>query len=81
MDEVLQLLRKNFKELARIHVCGSNRIELEVSTALSHSDWLQRMKDFKDTGAKIPNSWELNGIRVVLFYGTVKAPPKININF
>lgn len=76
MEELKTKLYKLFKEEAIIRQCGDNRVELEVSTHISQTEWKERMKEFEDTSKTIPNSWTYNGIRIVLFTGAVKDQKK-----
>lgn len=76
MEELKRMLYRIFKEEAVIRQVGDNRVELEVTTHMPKSEWKERMKDFKDTSNRIPDSWEYNGIRIVLFTGAVKNQKK-----
>ena len=80
MEELKRKLYTLFKDDAIIRQVGDNRVELEVNTHISKSEWKERMKDFKDTSNRIPDSWEYEGIRIVLFTGAVKNQKK-NFNF
>ena len=80
MEELKRKLYGLFKDEARIRQVGDNRLELEVSTHLSKNEWKERMSSFKDTSNRIPDSWEYEGIRIVLFTGAVKNQKK-NFNF
>ncbi len=81
MEELMYLLRRKFEGVAIITQASKNRIELEVSTNLNKFDWKERMKEFKSTDNIVPDSWEYNGIRIVLFGGKIKNEKKINITY
>jgi hypothetical protein len=80
MEELKKKLYMLFRDEAIIRQVGDNRVELEVSTHMPKSEWKERMKDFKDTSNRIPDSWEYDGIRIVLFTGAVKNQKK-DFNF
>jgi hypothetical protein len=80
MEELKKKLYRLFRDEAIIRQVGDNRVELEVSTHMPKSEWKERMKDFKDTSNRIPDSWEYDGIRIVLFTGAVKNQKK-DFNF
>ena len=80
MEELKRKLYMLFKDEAIIRQVGDTRVELEVNTHIPKSEWKERMKNFKDTSNRIPDSWEYEGIRIVLFTGAVKNQKK-NFNF
>ena len=47
---------------------------------IKKDEWKKRMAEFKDTSNRVPDSWEYEGIRIVLFVGEVKNQKK-NFNF
>ena len=76
MEELKRKLYNLFKEDAIIRQCGTNRVELEVNRYVTKDEWKKRMSCFKDTSNRVPDSWEYEGIRIVLFVGEVKNQKK-----